>query len=259
MARQDMDIKADIIAELEDVRAPHSDKNILDALMVEAISVKKGRAELTLVFPDARLEQDRGPLNAALEDRLAEIEGVQAITFVNLSREQLRRQDPLAWFGEAGDVQIATSSSAAPAPSAAPPAGGLLTLDALLSAVPEEPEPQPSGSGATLELYNGGGCSIGTSEASLSSPAPQAAPAPTPAPAPAPAPKPQAAPAPAPKIQGHQVTLDLDTYQRLLLAERELALRPSMETYQDLLVRHQLLVAKVQTLQEAMQVLFSGT
>jgi hypothetical protein len=246
MARQDMDIKADIIAELEEIRAPHTDASVLDAFMVESVTVQKGRAEITLVFPDDRLEQDREPLNHAIEDRMEDIDGVEALTFLNLSRAQMRARDPLASFGEL---------PAAPALAPPAPAGAdVLTLDDLLANLPDEDPPafEPTPTPASIPLYSGGGCAAGTAEVAL------AIERPTPAP-PAPAKPAKLAPAPAPapttaaQIQGRQVTLDLDTYQRLLLAEQELALRPSFAQHQALLAEHRALQARVKALHEAVR------
>ncbi len=255
MARQDMDIKADLITELEDIRASHVDLNLLDALMVELVMVKKGKVELTLVFPDERLEQDRASLSETIEDHLEDIEGVESIAFINLSRTQLRKMDPLAWFGDESDHPRAARSSADLTPTVWAGQGAVLTLDALLSGTTGAVEAEDASEGITL--YSGGGCGAGTAP-ETAAPAPKAQATLTPAAVLAElAPVEPAAPVAAARIHGHEVTLDLQRYQALLMAEQELLMRPGFEEHQDLKIRYSVLEAKVKALQDSVRSLFS--
>jgi hypothetical protein len=278
-ARQDPEIKADVIAELEDVQAPVGGRNVLDALMVEDIKVDRGLVSLVMVHPDERLAQDQEPLKNALEKALASIDGVAGVIVTHLSRTEMKARDPLAWFGD-------EAQDAAPkAPKKERASGGGLTLNALLKGagcsaddvdVPLIDEDEPPS--APLSLYSGGGCAAGNTEVAVAlvdqarkeakvtppSVAPVVAPASfvTPAPVVTPASfvAPPASPAPvkpsaaqAQDVGAGNVVIDRWTYERLLAAERELSLRPSFEDHQALLVKVAALEARLQTLREVMR------
>ena len=276
-ARQDPEIKADVIAELEDVQAPVGGRNVLDALMVEDIKVDRGLVSLVMVHPDERLAQDQEPLKNALEKALASIDGVAGVIVTHLSRTEMKARDPLAWFGD-------EAQDAAPkAPKKERASGGGLTLNALLKGagcsaddvdVPLIDEDEPPS--APLSLYSGGGCAAGNTEVAVAlvdqarkeakvtppsvAPVVKSAPVvPSPVvPSPvaalplAPAPvKPSAAQAQ--DVGAGNVLIDRWTYERLLAAERELSLRPSFEDHQALLVKVAALEARLQTLREVMR------
>lgn len=270
-SRQDPEIKADVIAELEDVQAPVGGRNVLDALMVEDIKVDRGLVSLVMVHPDERLAQDQEPLKNALEKALASIEGVAGVIVTHLSRTEMKARDPLAWFGD-------EAQEAVPAKPKKERASGGLTLNALLKGagcsaddvdVPLIDEDEPAS--APLSLYSGGGCAAGNTEVTLAAvdqarkeakstaPAPSAPVAPPVASAPVAPPAP-ASPAPvkpsevvAQDVGAGNVVIDRWTYERLLAAERELSLRPSFEAHQSLLAKVAALEARLQTLREVMR------
>jgi metal-sulfur cluster biosynthetic enzyme len=277
-ARQDPEIKADVIAELEDVQAPVGGRNVLDALMVEDIKVDRGLVSLVMVHPDERLAQDQEPLKNALEKALASIDGVAGVIVTHLSRTEMKARDPLAWFGD-------EAQDAAPkAPKKERASGGGLTLNALLKGagcsaddvdVPLIDEDEPPS--APLSLYSGGGCAAGNTEVAVAlvdqarkeakgtppsiapvAPASFVAPSPVVTPASFVAPPASSAPvnpsaAQAQDAGAGNVLIDRWTYERLLAAERELSLRPSFEDHQVLLVKVAALEARLQTLREVMR------
>lgn len=283
-ARQDPEIKADVIAELEDVQAPVGGRNVLDALMVEDIKVDRGLVSLVMVHPDERLAQDQEPLKNALEKALASIDGVAGVIVTHLSRSEMKARDPLAWFGDE-----AQEDAAPKAPKKERPSGGGLTLNALLKGagcsaddvdVPLIEEDEPAS--APLSLYSGGGCAAGNTEVTLAAvdqarkeakvtppsvaPVVKSAPvvpapvvqAPVVTPASFVAPPASSAPvkpsaAAAQDVGAGNVVIDRWTYERLLAAERELSLRPSFEDHQALLVKVAALEARLQTLREVMR------
>jgi metal-sulfur cluster biosynthetic enzyme len=277
-ARQDPEIKADVIAELEDVQAPVGGRNVLDALMVEDIKVDRGLVSLVMVHPDERLAQDQEPLKNALEKALASIDGVAGVIVTHLSRTEMKARDPLAWFGD-------EAQDAAPkAPKKERASGGGLTLNALLKGagcsaddvdVPLIDEDEPPS--APLSLYSGGGCAAGNTEVAVAlvdqarkeakgtppsiapvAPASFVAPSPVVTPASFVAPPASSAPVKPSAAQAQDagagnVLIDRWTYERLLAAERELSLRPSFEDHQVLLVKVAALEARLQTLREVMR------
>ena len=150
--RLDTDIKADIIAELEEVEDPRHSSNLLDALMVEGVIVRDGAAQVTLVFEDDRPQAQRDTIEAQIRAVTADIDGLVSLHFDNLSTTELRRMDPLAW--------VPGQASAPAATEVAAPAAGLLTLGTLMARAEEEAPAEDDGEG--LNLYAGGGCAAGT-------------------------------------------------------------------------------------------------
>lgn len=266
MARQDMDIKADVIAELEDIDAPRGGLNVLDALMIEGVAVDKGAVLITVIHEDRSLSEDKAPLAADIREALEDIEDIAKVDFIHMTRSALRRSDPLASFG--GESLVIPTLEEAPkaAPEAAEEAApAALTLSALLSGV-EEPEEEEEAPQKSVEIYSGGGCSLGTNEINYTSPTTEPEPAKTRAPEPA---KPSApvmpslpaasapaiAPAPAPMVRASagvpgEVTLSMDEFLRFKTMELELQNRPTAQEFQELQNRYQLLRAKVEALQE---------
>ena len=145
MARQDMEIKGDVISELEDIIDPHIGANLLDALTVEELAIHNGELDLTLVYGSDRSQESRAELQSSIEDLLYDIEGVKKIRFITLNRSQMS-------YEVIGDM-----GAAAAQPQSAP-AQSALSLDSLISGIDEE-EPAAA---TTARLYSGGGCSAGT-------------------------------------------------------------------------------------------------
>ncbi len=158
--RLDTDIKADIIAELEEVEDSRHGLNLLDALMVEAVNVRDGAAQITLVFEDDRGDAERASIEAQIRDLTADVDGLASLHFDNMSATQLRRMDPLAWVPGSQPSQPTT-------PAAAAPTGGVLTLGALVAKAEEEaPDEDDEG----INLYAGGGCGAGTKSVAAATP-----------------------------------------------------------------------------------------
>ncbi|MEL6178520.1 MAG: hypothetical protein AAFS10_06180, partial [Myxococcota bacterium] len=57
---------------------------------------------------------------------------------------------------------------------------------------------------------------------------------------------------------GQQVVLSLETYTRLVKAERDAQLRPTAESYNALVAEHRILKARVESLQDAVRALLRG-
>lgn len=164
--RLDTDIKADIIGELEEVHDSRHGQNLLDALMVEAVAVRDGDAQITLVFEDDRTEAERQSIEAQIRELTADVDGLKSLHFDNMTATQLRRMDPLAFVPGQRSQDAPTVAPEAPDASVGAP-GGVLTLGALMANV-EEPAPEEEPDSG-LNLYAGGGCAAGTAPAATAS------------------------------------------------------------------------------------------
>jgi metal-sulfur cluster biosynthetic enzyme len=157
MARQDMDIKGDVISELEDIIDPHFGTNILDALTVEELAIHKGEVDITLVYGRDRDSEARAALQSSIEDLLYDIEGVTKIRFITLNRSQMS-------YEVLGEVPAAPPAPSAPATDSSD--SSPLSLSSLISQI--DPDPEPSAGPQTARLYSGGGCSAGTADVAVS-------------------------------------------------------------------------------------------
>ena len=227
MARSDMDIKGDVISELEDFKDPASGATLLDALMVEDVAVQIGQVLLTLVYHDERPAADRAALQADVEATLMDIEGVAGVAFFSVDRAALPYRT-LRDAVSAAPAPVAASAPPAPAAdkvaaTAAPPSEGprALTLSQLIAGAAEDDSPAPVESPTSIGIYSGGGCGAGTLVQPTS--APKAAPV-TAAPAKAPAPAPRAA-APSTTETAGPMVADQEAWSALLLERQALELR----------------------------------
>lgn len=256
MARQDMDIKGDVIGELEDIIDPRLGVNLLDALLVDELTVNKGQVRLLMTFDAERPETERDSLKAQIQDILFDVEGVEGVAFETMERAEA----PFI----TRDQLSTPAAPAPPKPASAPTPQGeqFLTLGSLLGAVdPEEVASQPDApADEGLTLYSGGGCAAGTvPDFALNLPKARTAPAPEPprsptpatqasSPAPAtPAPQPPrpAAP-PVASASGNTVTVELEVWNELLAQRRALEVR--LETMEE----------RVRALQGALRALIDG-
>ncbi len=242
MARQDMDIKGDVIAELEDIIDPKSGANLLDALMIEELTVNKGQVELLMVYDD-RPDSERESLQGDIEEAIEEIEGVQGVGFSVLNNAEI----PYTTQDETPQAPAALAPEPAAAPAAT--AGGFLTLGQLIEGSEDEIEAaaqEEGDDGGKLELYSGGGCAAGTSTAaSIAVSTPKAAPAPAPTLNLAAAPKP-AAPTTAGSASNDKIWIDRDQWESTIVEKRALE------------VQVQALEMRLQALQGALRSLIEG-
>lgn len=231
MARQDMDIKGDVISELEDIVDPHLGSNLLDALIVEELRVERGEVTLTLVYDNDRPASERDSLQADIADALADIEDIGPIHFAVQARDALG-------YKRLSELQDAEDEPEARA--AEPQAGlpGALTLGQLIANTAPEQEaadaelqtlninsaetaPTSPDAGSRVGLYSGGGCAAGTTLPQTSSSTPSAA---TPAPAAERSPSARsAAPPDVAPVQGDGlITVPRADWEALLLARQSL-------------------------------------
>ena len=138
MARADIEIKGEIIAELEDIDDPRSGKSLLDALLVEQVEVLDGGVTITLMFDTTRSKEDRWALEESIYDALEELEGIEDLNILSMMTTSTDSSSP--------DV-------AAPA-TVEPATVGPETVG------PETVEPDDANGG--ISVYSGGGCSAGT-------------------------------------------------------------------------------------------------
>jgi hypothetical protein len=152
--RLDTDIKADIIAELEEVHDARHGMNLLDALMVESVQVRDGEAQVTLVYEDDRTADERSDIETQIRELTSDVDGLGALHFENMTATELRRMDPLAWVPGQQPVSPQPTS---PTPAATP---ATLTLGALMAKAEEDATAEEDADG--INLYAGGGCAAGT-------------------------------------------------------------------------------------------------
>lgn len=250
MAREDIEIKGEIIGELEDIDDPQTERDLLDALMVERVEVFEGQVTVVLLFGDAYPKEQRWSVEDEVHDAIEAIEGVKDINIQSMTRSAFKAEEAAEEGAEAPEPE------APPEPEAvaeAPPA-------------PEAASDAEAASSGGLSMYSGGGCGAGTviePEVRATVPAKAAAKAPAPSAPPQQAPAPVAAPEAAAAnaavvvdaAGNQQVVLSLATYTTLVQAQRELELSPSLDEHTALKAEFRLLQSKVQSLQDAIQAL----
>ncbi|MBH25936.1 MAG: hypothetical protein CMH57_16130 [Myxococcales bacterium] len=236
MARDDNEIKGEIIGELEDIDDPSTGKSLLDALMVERVEVQGGHVTIDLVFADDCTREERWGVENEVQDAIEDIEGIEDIDIFAHTRSAAPDAAPAPDEPEAPEAPVEEAPAAQP-----------LTGEADAAAASE--------AGANLSVYSGGGCGAGTVAAppvrvkpAPARPAPRAVTAP---------PEPVSAPAPL-EVGGQRVTLSLAEYTRLVQAERDAQLRPSLEEHNALKAEHRILTARVASLQDAVRALLRG-
>ncbi|MEL6181494.1 MAG: iron-sulfur cluster assembly protein, partial [Myxococcota bacterium] len=140
MARDDNEIKGEIIGEIEEIEDPATGKSLLDALMVERVEVDKGHVTIDLVFDDDRPRQERWDIENEVQDAIEDIEGIEDIDIFAHTRSAVEA---------ASDT---SSSPTEPEPESAP--------DAFAADAVEEDGERDGES--RVSVYSGGGCSAGT-------------------------------------------------------------------------------------------------
>ena len=230
MARKDIEIKGEIIAELEDINDPQQDLNLLEALMVEQVEVLDGNVTITLVFEDQRTKKDRWDIENAIYDALEELEGIQDVNIISMMRSAL---------DVAQNIDV-VQDSASPGPSAAP------------SAAPSAPE-ETLDRGVAHTVYSGGGCGAGTQVAI----APPVSVSAVPSEEQVEARVNDDAIVQTTAGGAQVVVLSLEAYTALTHAKHELALRPSLDEFVALRTKHQLLQARLLSLQDAVRALLT--
>lgn len=107
--KDDFSLKGEVIEILETVEDPSSEKNIVDAHMVEELEVEAGVVDITIVIEKGRDRDERFALEDAIYDAVEGIDGVREVKVKLMTPSALAREaDPAA------------STSSSPAPQAPP-------------------------------------------------------------------------------------------------------------------------------------------
>ena len=258
--RADNDIKADVISELEDLEYLDTGISLLDAFVVEQVRVSAGRCDILLAFDDVLTADAREGVLGRVREGLADIEGLILLVTEQTTRSELVKSEPNLLHPRPGsaveeaELLAQLPFGVVPVEEGLPASGGLggsLSLSALLSQAAEGVPPEeletpgfaiPTAPGpAGIKVYSGGGCGAGTL-AEEPAPAPvRPVPAPpvtvrreSPPSVPPPEPSPISAlaspPPPYPEpIPYGMVTLSLERYSALILAEQASRMLPKLE------------------------------
>lgn len=110
--KDDFSIKGEVIAALESVIDPQTDKNLVEAHMVEAVDVQSGVVDITLAIEKGRDREERFAIEDDIYDRVEAIGGVTDVKIKSMTPQAIKRE--------------ASGEPAAPAPrpSPSPAAGG---------------------------------------------------------------------------------------------------------------------------------------
>lgn len=158
--RDDIEIKSDIIAELDEIPFGSDETSILDALIVESVSVVDAEVVIDLVFPDRYPKEGRWELEDKIHDAIEDIESIGEVTVNSANRSVHFERAGMRW-----DAKNLPREEAPVAPVvAAPP-----------TPAPVSDTPDDGG----ISIYAGGGCSSGTvaaTPATVSVPPPAAVP-----------------------------------------------------------------------------------
>ncbi|MEZ4461030.1 MAG: Mrp/NBP35 family ATP-binding protein [bacterium] len=109
--KDDFSLKGEVIAALESIMDSATQKNLVDAHMVEQVNVNAGLVDLVIVVDKGRSREDRFALEDAIYDTVEKVDGVREVKIKLMSPQAIEKE-------AAGEV----APKAAPAPAAAPKA-----------------------------------------------------------------------------------------------------------------------------------------
>src|SRR5690554_3258899 len=114
----DLTIKGNVIDALMTVTDPHTDKNVVDAHLLDAVDVAEGVVDLKLRFPADYPRDQRVGLEDTVADAIEAVEGVKDLSIHIFS------DGASPYEGAAVDAPAAASAAGkAPAAGDAPPKG----------------------------------------------------------------------------------------------------------------------------------------
>ena len=111
--KDDFSLKGEIIEALESITDTATNKNLVDAHMVEAVNVAAGIVDLVIIVAKDRAREDRIALEDAIYDTVEAVDGVREVKIKLMSPEAIKKE-------ASGEVEPAPAPKpAAPKPAAA--------------------------------------------------------------------------------------------------------------------------------------------
>lgn len=111
--KDDFSLKGEIIEALESITDTATNKNLVEAHMVEAVNVAAGIVDLVIIVAKDRAREDRIALEDAIYDTIEAVDGVREVKIKLMSAEAIKKE-------ASGEVEAAPAPKpAAPKPAAA--------------------------------------------------------------------------------------------------------------------------------------------